>query len=152
MARLIRATVATACVSAALANKKRIHHALMIWRIAGVRVDVAWVAAGRGERTNERTRPSSSPATTRPLQVGWCLAAIALCVGMGCIYYRKKAAAIHDDGADRGAASPPTTVTVVVPDNALPGEKATFVIADGRTIEAVIPPGVARGERFRVRV
>mmetsp|Transcript_29612 Transcript_29612/g.91574 ORF Transcript_29612/g.91574 Transcript_29612/m.91574 type:complete len:118 (+) Transcript_29612:191-544(+) len=117
MARLIRATVATACVSAALANKKRIHHALMIWRI-----------------------------------VGWCLAAIALCVGMGCIYYRKKAAAIHDDGADRGAASPPTTVTVVVPDNALPGEKATFVIADGRTIEAVIPPGVARGERFRVRV
>jgi len=83
--------------------------------------------------------------------VGWCVLAAVVAIGLGVIVWRKSQQPKEPE-KDPEQGGPPKTVTVTVPPGAKPGETTTFTLADGRKIEAVIPPGVAHGAPFQVKV
>jgi len=89
-----------------------------------------------------------------------CVAIIACCCA--CAFFaQRKNNKPENSGYGTGApvAQPvpsappaPQTVTVTVPANAQPGQTAQFILPDGRTVQAVIPPGVAYGQPFQIQV
>jgi len=52
------------------------------------------------------------------------------------------------------SATPPPTITmaVPVPPDAAPGQQIAVVLPDGKTVQAVVPPGSAPGSVFHIQV